>query len=138
MSDDTWIKLHRKILDSMVFANPDLLKVWIYCMCKATYKSRWTTVKVGRGETEVELHPGQFIFGRKSAGKKLKMNPETVRKRMDKLKKAGNITIESTTQYSIVTVVNFTRYQAKQEKSTIESTSQVPTKYQPSTTNKKG
>lgn len=130
-----WISLWRKLIDSRIFQNEGLLKVWIWCLLKASRIERWIPVKTGRGETEVFLKPGQFIYGRKSAAKELKMNPETVRKRMNKLKSLENITIESTKQYSIITVLNWGSYQGNKIKSTIESTKEIPTEYQPSTTN---
>ena len=34
-----WIKLHRKLLTSNVFDNEKLLKVWIWCLMKATHKN---------------------------------------------------------------------------------------------------
>lgn len=79
--------------------------------------------------------PGQFVFGRKSAAKELKMKPSTVRKRIIKLKNMRNCDIESNTQYSIISIVNWDIYQGKQKKSDIESDSQVTAKEQPSDTN---
>jgi hypothetical protein len=93
-------------------------------------------MRTGRGETEVEVDRGQFIFGRKTASDELKMNPETVRKRMEKLKKSKNLTIQSTRHYSIVSIANWDAYQGTEEDCTTQDTNQVPTKYQPSTTDK--
>jgi hypothetical protein len=134
---DGWIKLNRKLLKSQVFQNEGLLKVWIWCLLKAGHKEKWASVKTGKSETEVHLLPGQFIYGRNSAAKKLKMNPETLRKRMKKLSNMQNITTHSTNHYSVVTILNWDSYQNDKIKSTIDSTNRVPTEYQPSTTNKK-
>lgn len=101
---------------------------------KANHKRQWVEITVGRSIVEVEVFPGQFIFGRHSAAKELSMNPETVRKRMQKLKNLKNLTINSTRQYSVVTIVNWDSYQAESEKSTSKDTNRVPTEYQPGTT----
>lgn len=127
-----YIKLYRKTLDSRVFGNPGLLKIWIWCLLKANHKGQWVSVKTGKGTTEVWIESGQFIFGRVTAAKKLKMHPETVRKRIHKLKNMGNLTIQSTKQYSIITIANWAFYQGDNKK----VPSKVPGKYQPSTTNK--
>ncbi len=113
--DNTWIKLYRKSLDSQVFENEGLWKLWSYCMLKASYEERWVTVKIGKGETQVKLLPGQFIFGRLSAAKKLRQKPSTVRNRMQKLQKMGNLDIQEDTHYSIVTLCNWEEHQKRQE-----------------------
>jgi len=62
------------------------------------------------------LLPGQFIFGRESAAKELGMKPSTVRNRMQKLKKMGNLDIKVASQYSIIIIINWDTYQALDEK----------------------
>jgi hypothetical protein len=69
-------------------------------------------MKTGRGTKEVELQPGQFIFGRNVAAKELNMPPSTVRNRMAKLKKLGNLNIKKDTHFSVVSVVNWNSYQS--------------------------
>ncbi len=56
--------LHKDIIESPIFANPDLLKTWIYCLFKASNKKKYISVKVGRGYTEIELQKNQFVFQR--------------------------------------------------------------------------
>lgn len=137
---DGWIKLHRQIIDSRCFANEGLFKVWMWCLLKANHKTNWIPIKTGRGESEVEVKEGQFIFGRKSAAKKLKMKPETVRSRMNKLKSIGNITMQSTTHYTIVSIVNWDTYQNEHQDNhqptNQPSTNQTPSNHQPNTTDK--
>lgn len=133
---DGYVKLWRKSIDSRVFKSDGLWKLWTYCLMRANHKHQWVELRTGKGIVEVEVQPGQFVFGRHSAAKDLNMNAETVRKRMDKLKKIGNITIQSTNQYSIITIINWDSYQSEIKNSTSKSTNQVPTKYQPSTTDK--
>lgn len=111
MNRTGWILLHCKLIDSRVFQNEGLLKVWIWCLLKANHEEAWVPVKTGKGKIEVHLKPGQFIFGRKSAAKELKMKPSTVRNRILKLKKFGNLDIQSDTQYSIITIINWEVYQ---------------------------
>lgn len=110
--DDGWVKLHRRMLQTRAFQNPEVCKVWLWCMLKATYKRRWVSVRVGRGDTEVELMPGQFIFGRKSAAKELRMKPSSVHDRMEKLRDMQNIVIQPNTHYSVITVCNWETYQS--------------------------
>lgn len=59
----------------------------------------------------VKLQPGQFIFGRVSASKELKMSERTIRTCLDKLKNMKNVTIKTTNRYSIISIVNWDIYQ---------------------------
>lgn len=131
--EEGWIKLHRKLLDSQVFQSEGLLKVWIWCLLKANHKDNWVSVKTGRGITEVLVRRGQFIFGRETASKELKMAPRTVYDRMQKLARMQNLAIQPATHYSIVTIQNYNHYQ----KSEIINPTSNPTPNQhPTNTNK--
>lgn len=103
-----WVKLHRRIMGSSVWNNPRLLKVWIWCLLKASHKSHTVLV----GNTPVELLPGQFIFGRNEAAEELKINPSTLYKDMQLLKKMKNLDIKSNNKFSVVSVENWGLYQS--------------------------
>lgn len=103
-----WIKVHRKTLESPVFDNPKLFKIWMYCLLKATHKGD----KVLIGRTEVNLKPGQFIFGRKVAANELNMNESLVYDYFKVLEKMGMISISSNNKYSVITVANWGTYQS--------------------------
>ena len=98
-----YIKLHRKILDNGVFADAELLKVFVWCILKAN-----TTPNIVYGR-KVEV--GQFITGRVSAAEELRLKPSTVYKRMQVLKKQGYIDIDSNTKNSLITVSKYKSYQ---------------------------
>ncbi len=106
-----WIKLHRDILNSDVFASQKMLKIWIWCLCKANFKDRTVPLKTGRGETLVKVKRGQFIFGRFKAEEDLYIDGSTIYKIMQRLEKMNNIKIQSNNQYSIVTISNYNDYQ---------------------------
>ena len=57
MEDKSWIKLYRKILKSPIWENEKALKVWIWCLVKATHEERIQLV----GQQEVLLQKGQFV-----------------------------------------------------------------------------
>jgi hypothetical protein len=123
-----WIRLWRKSLESRVFHNPGLWKVWTWCLLKAAYTERWATVKTGRSVVEVELAPGEFVFGRNVAAQELEMAPSTVRNRMRKLEKLRNVDIKEDTHYSIVSIVNWPSYQGEVKKEDRREDSQRTTK----------
>ncbi|MBM4322852.1 MAG: hypothetical protein FJ115_04750 [Deltaproteobacteria bacterium] len=111
LGESGWIQLHRKLKDSAVFQNEGLLKVWIWCLLEANHKDKWVSVKTGKGTTEVLVKRGQFIFGRKSAAKRLRMKPSTIQGRMQKLVNMQNLVIKPVTHYSMITICNYELYQ---------------------------
>jgi hypothetical protein len=133
-----WFRLHRSIMDSRVFQNEGLLKVWIWCLCRANWKRCYVAITTGRGSTEVELQPGQFIFGRATAAKALRMKSATVQDRMRKLVDIKNIIMQPVTHYSIVTICNWATYQEAQTEARQEdrhpSINQPSPKHQPTIT----
>jgi hypothetical protein len=138
--NDTFILLSRSILDSQVFANDKMLKVWVWCLCKANHKTRFASLKIGKGFTEVEVKRGQFIFGRSKAEEELFYDGSTIYKLMQKFERLEMIKIESNNQYSIITVCNYDTYQdaTNYEVTTKEQpkNNQRTGKEQPSNTNK--
>lgn len=106
-----WIKLHRELLKSDIFQNEKLLKVFMYCLLKATHTEY--TAKVGR--QAVDLKPGQFVYGRKKAALELDMKESTVRDYMKILKNDNTLAMNSTNKYTVVTIVKWGEYQNDQE-----------------------
>lgn len=100
--------------DSRIWANPDLLKLWLWCLAKATYlDDKWVSIKSGKGFIDIEIKRGQFLYGRHSAANELNINPSTMRERISKLQKLGFIDIKSDKQYSIITICNYDYYQTR-------------------------
>jgi hypothetical protein len=113
--DNGFILLSRGILDSDVFASQKLLKIWIWCLCKANFKDKTVPLKFGKGEQIIKVKRGSFIFGRNKAEEELFIDGSTIYKSMQKLKQMEMIEIESNNQYSIVTICKYNDYQDAKE-----------------------
>ena len=100
---ESWFKLHRSIIDSNVFENPDILKVWIWIMCKANFKESNPII----GNKTVRLEPGQMIFGRNIAAAELQMTPSKCYRIVNVLQECGNIEIKANNKFSVITVINW-------------------------------
>jgi hypothetical protein len=141
LEDDSWFRFFRKTEHSEVFKNAELLQLWVWCLMRVTYKERKVCVVCGRAKRLVHLKPGQFIFGRDSAAKAVEQKSSSVWKRMMKLKKMGNVDIESNSDFSIVTVCNWQTYQGleneKEQRKEQRCDSDVTAKEQRGDTNKK-
>lgn len=102
-----YIKIARKIIDSSVFDNPNLLKIWIWILCKSAHKEHSQMI----GLQEIHLKKGQLIFGRKKAAEQLKMKESSVYKLIKMLEKMNRITVNSNNKFSLISVVNWELYQ---------------------------
>ena len=103
-----WLKLHRCILDSEVFSDDWLTRLWVWCMCKANFVDG-----VFRGRP---IKRGQFITGRIAAATELNVSPSKWYRGMERLVAIGCVTTESNGNWTAVTVCNFDNYQSKEEK----------------------
>ncbi len=130
---DGWIKLHRKVIDSQVFASSGLFKLWCLCLMKANHVENW--VDVEGLTTPIKVMPGQFITGRFSLHgdyyprkKKNNKSPSTLWNWMQKLENMENLNIKSYTKYSIITIINWNEYQlsSQQPNNNLTTTSQQP------------
>lgn len=115
MENNGWIKLYRKLLQSPIFENEKALKVWVWCLCKATHVEREQLV----GKQLVHLEKGQFITGREKASKELKMNGRTIYDYFMLLENLSMIHIKSNNKFSIISIVNWEEYQTEEIKSNI-------------------
>ena len=114
MSD--WIKIHRGVLDSFCFANPNHFKVWVWMLLKANYKKSFVPLNAGRGSTTIEVDRGQFIFGRNKASEELGLNGTAVYRILQKFEELKQISIEPNNHYSLITICNYNSYQNIKDK----------------------
>lgn len=132
-----YIKLHRQLLDSYQFSNPNNLKIWIWMLLKATHKPRITSIKVSKGYTDVNLERGQFVFGRNKAESELTIDASMIYRVIKYFEKDGSITVKSNNQYSIITICKYDDYNSKDENDEQPVNSQRTADEQPVNTDKK-
>lgn len=107
MENETWIKLYRKLLISPIFENEKALKVWIWCLLKATHTEREQLV----GKKIIHLEVGQFVFGRNKASEELKMSESSVYGYIKLLEKLKMISVKSNNKFSVVSIEKWEDYQ---------------------------
>ncbi len=109
--EDGYFLVSRSIVKSEVFHKEKWLKFFIWCLSKARFKDGTVEIVTGKSTTIVKLKRGQFIFGRKSAAKKLKFPLSTCRNLLEMFCKRGILDTQKDTHYTLVTIVNFDGYQ---------------------------
>jgi hypothetical protein len=114
MKEDGYIKLYRGLMESKVFANPVALKVWVWCLLKASHKDRFVNLKIGKGSIVVKIKIGQFIFGRHKAEEELDVDGTAIYRWINKFESdqyEKMITVEPHSQYTIITINKWEEYQ---------------------------
>ena len=111
---DGWLKLYRSILDSAVFQDAEVLKVWIWLLCNVAFEQH-DTICYGK---VIHLKPGQIATGRKKIAQCTDLSENKVYRALTVLKSLGNIEIKATNKYSIITVSNWDKYQDENGKRT--------------------
>jgi len=125
-----YVKLYRKSIDSSVFQNPELWKLWCLCLMQANHKETWVSFA---GIVEpIHVEPGQFITGRFSLHKdyypkrqKNQKSPYTLWRWLETLQDMGNLSIKTSNKYSIVTIINWGTYQNSESQNVQVNVQQV-------------
>lgn len=105
-----WIKLHRRLLASPLFANERKLRIFIWCLLRANPHP--TVVKIGN--KTVHLERGQFITSRDEAAAELGgLSGSAVRRWLEQLSNEQRICLKANSKYTLVTVLNYSVYQGK-------------------------
>ena len=107
----SWIKLHRKLLDSDVFKKPDHLKIWTYLLLKASHRGK----VFKHGSQILKIKPGSFVSGRQKIAEETGFSESKIRRFLEAKKATNKITIKSTKQYSIITICKYSDYQIDEE-----------------------
>lgn len=111
-----YIKLYRKITNSFVWTNPNMLKLWMLCLMKASHKGN----KFLFNGQEIHVSSGQFVTGGHAIAKEFnegvpvdnQVVGRTLWRWMKKFEKEEMLSIKSTSKYSVVTIKNWDDYQA--------------------------
>lgn len=103
-----WVKIHRQLWDNpVVTQDPEYLAVWIYLLTNATHK----TYPVMFNGKKIFLEPGQLVTGRKKIAKTTKVNQSKVNRILKMLKIEQQIEQQATRHGSLITILNWHKYQ---------------------------
>ena len=100
---DGWIKIHYKFLEWEWFQEDGMVILFINLLLRANYQSKkWKGLDIERG---------QLVTGRKQLSVETGLSEKKVRTCLSRLEQTGEISIETTNKYSIITVSNYETYQ---------------------------
>ena len=123
-NNDGWIYLHKKMLNWGWYSDNNTKSVFLDFLLTASYEDTiWRGIPIKRG---------QVITGRNKLSQRLGINVQSLRTAIKRLKSTNEITTKSTNKYTIITVVNYDKYQTKKNELTHKSTNKL-TNNQPTT-----
>lgn len=128
-----WIKLYRKSLKSSIWDNHNAWRVWCWCLMKTSHKES----KFPFNGQDYILKPGQFITGRVKACKELRLTNQKYRTALEYLKSSQRINVKTTNKFTLISVINWGKYQIDNQQKENDLTNKQPTDNQPVTTYKK-
>lgn len=102
-----FVKLWRKTLDSGLLQHPTAWQVFGYLLLMANSKPHRRII----AGVMTETNPGDVVTGRERLADELGLTVQQIRTALNVLKKLEIITIKSTNKYSVISLVNWDRYQ---------------------------
>lgn len=98
-----YIKLHRQITEWEWYNNINVCRLFIHCLLKANHKA-----KKWQGQV---IQAGSFITSYEKLSIETGLSIHQVRTALNKLKMTNEVAYQSTSQYSIITIKNWDRFQ---------------------------
>lgn len=120
----TWVKLDRNILEWEWYQNANTMRLFIHLILKANIKDcRFEGIVVRRG---------QLVTSYPKLSQELSLSVQAARTAINHLKSTGEITVKRYPNFSLVTLMNYERYQ---DVSTVKSTGKQQSSNRLSTVN---
>ncbi len=118
-----YVKVWRKIVDGVVFSDPQAFHLFMYLLLKVNHKKGFAYGK--------ELKEGQVLTGRKKLSEATGMSESGVEKVLKRLIKYRLVEQQTFNKYRVVSIVNYHKFNSSEQ----QSNNKVTTKKQQSNTN---
>lgn len=114
-----YIKLYRKTMESPIWQDPYYLKLWMYCLMKASHREHKQLI----GNQLVDLKPGEFVTGRNALADDLNNGMKPKQKQseiswwryLNNLEQWGMLNIKKTNKYSVISISKWCEYQESEQ-----------------------
>lgn len=102
-----WIKIHRQLLDWEWYSDTNMVRLFLHLLLKANSSDRrWQGREVPRGS---------LVTSRATLEDETGLSQKTIRTCLARLISTGEIEVEATHRFSIVTICNFDNYQESEQ-----------------------
>ena len=111
-----WVKLHRKFGEWEWADEPNMVSLFIHLLISASNRdTRWKGT---------DLKRGQVIFGLNKWSEKTGISVRGLRTSLERLESSHEIDRETTSKFTIITILNYDKYQTEKKKSDTETTTE--------------
>lgn len=98
-----YVLLHRKMMEWGWYKDSQTVHLFLHLLFKASWKkSEWKGIPINRGE---------IIVGRKTLHFETGISEQSIRTILTRLKSTNELTIKSTSRFSVITICNYESYQ---------------------------
>ena len=116
MLENGYIKLHRQLTQWRWYKSENTARIFLHLLLIANYEEcQWF---------DKTIKPGQVVTSMEHIADDLGLTRKTVKKHIKKLCQTGEISVETTNKYTIVTIRNYGKYQDRCVTITHQSTQQ--------------
>ena len=116
MDDNGFILIHRKLRDHWIATDHKTLAVFHQILTRVEWKDDDKTVYFN--QSQAKLKRGQMTCGRSQMCRWAGVTAQSYKTAITKLKSTNTITIQSNSRFSIITLVNWDKYQYPTNRST--------------------
>ena len=102
-----WIKLHRSVLKNPWMRNATMVGIWVYILMNVAYQPEDVIFEGKR----ITLQPGQGVFKFNEIAKSIGVPKSTLYRVIELFQNEKQIEKQSTPRNTLVTVVNWEKYQ---------------------------
>lgn len=114
-----FIKTHRKIMEWEWYKNQNVKDVFLHLCLNANFKEN--------NFEGVRIKPGQLVTSQSHLAEELGLSRQKIRTALKNLERTGEITMEPTNKFTMITIVNWGKYQIQDLELTNNPTSEQPT-----------
>ncbi len=126
-----WIKLHRQLLEWEWYEDINTTRLFVHLLLIANHKDKnWRGILIKKSEK---------LTSQIKLADETKLTRQQVRTSLNKLKSTNDITIKTTAQHTVISIINWDLYQEKPNEQPTDNqriTNEQPTDNQRITTNK--
>lgn len=129
-----WVKLHRQVLDSSLWQNPNAFMVFTYLLLRAAHAPK----KFPFNGKDLDLQAGELISSHDSIriGMAGALSIKQIRTALNYLKETSRVAVKSTTKFSVITITNWDLYQTEGRQEGEPRANEGQTEGKPRATNK--
>ncbi|MGS2725261.1 hypothetical protein ACU8DI_01540 [Psychroserpens sp. BH13MA-6] len=114
--------MHRDIMDWEWYQSPQVSRLYFHLILKANFKEkRWQGQLVKRG---------QLITSNNHLAAELRLSVQNIRTALSKLKETRYITVNTTNRFTLITVVNYDKFQSAKGVANKQNNTQITDKQQ--------